>query len=167
MKLSTRVLCLFIICFLTTPAASEEVTGIDIVEYGIYSSEIIGTIYAPLTTSGKYNVVKNVKLREKTDKIPATKGTKFGLFYIIQGDFEGEEVVITEIVRFPNPGYRDPNTGKLFRKSEFSSTKKVGSKNFVAGMFAEDWDLFPGVWKVQIWYKDKKLAEKAFTVFKP
>ena len=162
-----KILTLSLFLLISISHAASGSTQIEIVEYGIYTSEIIGTVYAPLTTSGKYNLVKNVTLVKKTDKIPATRGTKFGLFYIIKGDFEGEEIKITEIVKFPNPGYRDPNTGKLFRKSEFSSMKKVGSKNFVAGMFAEDWDLFPGKWKVQLWYKKHKLAEKSFIVFKP
>jgi len=162
-----KALIMGMVLLISFPLVAAEITEIDIVEYGIYTSDIIGTIYAPLTTSGKYNLVKNINLLEKTDKIPATKGTKFGLFYVIKGDIEGEEVNITEIVRFPNPGYRDPKTGKLFRQSEFSSTKKVGSKNFVAGMFSEDWNLYPGNWRVQLWHKDQKLAEKSFTVFKP
>lgn len=161
----TLIICLILLSSL--PSVAADITDIDIVEYGIYTSEIIGTIYAPLTTSGKYNLVKNVILVEKTDKIPATKGTKFGLFYVIHGSIEGEEINIKEIVKFPNPGYRHPKTGKLFRKSEFSSIKKIGSKNFVAGVFSEDWDLFPGIWSVQLWHNGKKLAEKSFTVFKP
>lgn len=159
------IACLFLL--VASPLVATNVTKIEIVEYGIYTSEIVGTVHAPSTTSGKYNLVKNVKLVEKTTKIPATKGTKFGLFYIIHGDIEGEDVKITEVVRFPNPGYRDPKTGKRFLKSEFSSMKTIGSKNFVAGTFAEDWDLFPGTWLIQLWYKDQKLAEKAFTIFKP
>ncbi len=159
------MVCLFL--SISMPSIAADVIEIDIVEYGIYTSEIIGTIYAPLTTSGKYNLVKNVKLVQKTDKIPATKGTKFGLFYVIRGDGDDEEVNITEIVKFPNPGYRDPSTGKLFRQSEFSSIKKIGSKNFAAGMFSEDWDLYTGNWLVQLWYNNQKLAEKSFTVYKP
>jgi hypothetical protein len=162
-----KIIMLFLIVLISSPLVAVEITKIEIVEYGIYTSEIIGTIYAPLTTSGKYNLVKNVKLVEKTTNIPATKGTKFGLFYIIHGNNEGEEVKITEIIRFPNSGYRDPKTGKRFLKSEFSSMRIIGSKNFVAGTFAEDWDLFPGTWQVELWHKDQKLAEKAFTVFNP
>jgi hypothetical protein len=162
-----KALIACMIILISFPSIAEEITGIDIVEYGIYTSDIIGTIYAPLTTSGKYNLIKNINLVKKTDTIPATKGTKFGLFYVINGDFEGEEVNITEIIRFPNPGYRDPKTGKLFRQSEFSSIKKVGSKNFVAGMFSEDWDIYPGTWKVQLEHKGQILAEKSFIVFTP
>lgn len=161
----TLIMCIIFLSSL--PSTAADITDIDISEYGIYTSEIIGTIYAPLTTSGKYNLVKNIQLVEKTDKIPAAKGTKFGLFYVINGDIDGEEVNITEIVKFPNPGYRDPQTGKLFRQSEFSSIKKIGSKNFVAGVFAEDWDLYPGNWQIQLWHNNQKLAEKSFFVFKP
>jgi len=160
-----HIICLFIL--ISFPSAASDAIKIDIIEYGIYSSEIIGTIYAPLTTSGKYNVVKNVKLIKKTDKIPATKGTKFGLFYRIHGEPEGDEVYITEIVKFPSPGYRDPKTGKLFRQSEFSGIKKIGTKNFVAGVFSEDWDLFPGTWAIQLWHNNQKVAEKSFLVYKP
>lgn len=162
-----KIVVLCLILLISSPLVAVEITEIEIVEYGIYTSEIIGTIYAPLTTSGKYNLVENVKLVEKTTHIPATKGTKFGLFYIIHGNNTGDEVEITEIVRFPNPGYRDPKTGKRFRKSEFSSMKTIGSKNFVAGTFAQDWDLFPGAWMVQLWHKDQKLAEQEFTVYQP
>ena len=159
------VLCIFLLIAL--PSVAADITDIEIIEYGIYSSETIGTIYAPLTTSGKYNLVKDITLVEKTDRIPATQGTKFGLFYLINGDLEDEEVKITEIVKFPAPGYRDMKTGKIYKKSEFSSIKKIGSKNFVAGVFAEDWDLFPGTWQVQLWHNNQKLAEKSFTIFKP
>ena len=159
------IVCLFLLIPFTSIAA--DITEIDIVEYGIYTSEIIGTIDAPLTTSGKYNLVKNINLVMQTDRIPAKKGTKFGLFYIIKGDLKGEKIKITEIVKFPRKGFRDPKTGKIFRQSEFTSIKKIGSKNFVAGVFAEDWDLFPGKWLVQLWHNDEKFAEKSFMVFKP
>ena len=31
--------------------------------------------------------------------------------------------------------------------------------------FEEEWDLIPGVWKIQVWHEGKKLAEKTFTVY--
>lgn len=162
--IKSLVMCLFLL--ISTPSMAADAVEIEIVEYGIYTSEIVGTIPAPLTTSGRYNLVKNVNLVAGTDNIPASKGTKFGLFYIVHGDSPGEEVIITEIVKFPPPGYRDSTTGKIFRRSEFSSTKKIESKNFVAGVFAEDWDLFPGEWIIQLWHQNQKLAEKKFTVYK-
>jgi hypothetical protein len=105
------VLCMFLL--ISLPLVAADISDIEIIEYGIYTSETVGTIYAPLTTSGKCNLVKDITLVKKTDRMPATQGTKFGLFYLINGDLEDEEVKITEIVKFPSPDYRDMKTGKI------------------------------------------------------
>jgi hypothetical protein len=44
---------------------------------------------------------------------------------------------------------------------------KIGALCLLGYGFDNAWEIVPGVWTEQIWYQDRMLAERSFTVSKP
>jgi hypothetical protein len=44
---------------------------------------------------------------------------------------------------------------------------KIGTLCLLGYGFDNDWEIVPGVWTEQIWYQDRTLAERSFTVSEP
>jgi Domain of unknown function (DUF3859) len=47
------------------------------------------------------------------------------------------------------------------------SNLKIGAICLLGYGFDNAWEIVPGVWTEQIWYQDRMLAERTFTVSKP
>ena len=72
---------------------------------------------------------------------------------------------------------KHPKTGKLTHYYDETIRAPIGRTMqghyllvwSIAAMqkFAQESDLVPGEWKLQLWHGGKKLKEKTFTVYKP
>jgi hypothetical protein len=141
-----------------------KVEAIKIVDYGLYEREITKRVK---TEYGAADFIKNVKLVEKTEKIPAKIGTSFGLQFLVEGKPKGEAVVLKIVLLFPQPGLRNPKTDKIYHKLEGPNKCMIGETSYTGFEFEQEWNLVPGEWKIQLWYNDKMMAEKAFSIYKP
>ena len=119
----------------------------------------------PTTASGTHNVVDNIELVQRTDHIPAIRGTRFGFRFIIKGSSQGQQIKIVR--RNLVPGLRNPKTGNIFYSYEYELAKNIGEETYAGYSFDENWELIPGKWTFQIFYEGRKLAEKTFNVYKP
>jgi hypothetical protein len=143
---------------------AADIQSVEIIKYGTYKSEILRHEDAPKAAIGSKTVSRNIVYLQTTDKIAATSGISFGFDYIIHGT--GDDLVeIT--VKYLHPPMTNPKTGKVFTSQEISSTKKMGVKNSIGYRFAEEWEIVPGTWTIQLFYGDKKIAEKIFYITKP
>ena len=72
-----------------------------------------------------------------------------------------------QVTIYPPTGVVSPNAGVLHTQS-FSTRNQMGTPLLGAGYeIDEPWELVPGVWTIQIWVGDQKLAEHTFTVVTP
>jgi hypothetical protein len=113
------------------------------------------------------NIIKEVKLIKKTNEIPAEMGVRFGMRYIVRGAPIGEKVKIKNVTILPSSGLKDPRTGKVRYKNQYTSIIVIGKRSYREYLFEEEWEAVPGKWTFQLWHADQKLAEKTFTVYKP
>jgi hypothetical protein len=146
-----------------TRAEAQQVDAIEIVEWGIYRSDLQGTMPAPGTPTGTENLVANVRLQQATTTIPALVGMEFGLNFKVVGTPPGATVRLKHVVRFPSRGLRNP-AGKTFSQSEFHSTAAVGEVTYRGYSFDYEWEVEAGPWIMEIWHEGRKLAEKRFIV---
>jgi hypothetical protein len=107
------------------------------------------------------------KLKKRTTDIPAEKGLKFGITYLIKGYPIGTPVKIDFAVHYPPPGLTNPKTGKTDTQSMVSLVKKIGRLTATGYLFNQKWEMKPGKWTFQIWIDGKKMAEKVFMVYIP
>ena len=145
-------------------SAAEEV-HIYITEYGIYEA-VIEKNKATLETASGVSNLKEPKLIEQTVKIPAALGKRFGYRFIVSGDIQEKSVDI--VLRVRSPRITRPSDNKEFSVQEVLLKKiLLGQKQYVDYGLSNSWELVPGLWSMQLFYKDKLLAEKTFTVYAP
>lgn len=161
------VLMLFIIALsFTTTSFAAEVLGIEIVDYGIYTAETTKRVGEGITGKGLH-VSKSFHFTHRTTKIPATLNLRFGLSYIIKGRPAGETIELKQVILFPISGLKNPKTQKVLHMSERVFSKVIGEKYGAGYKFDEQWEAVPGIWVMQLWHEDRKLAEKTFNVYIP
>ena len=72
------------------------------------------------------------------------------------------------VLNFPPQGIRNPNTGDIMHTANIAFPNlKIGALCLLGYGFDNAWEIVPGVWTEQIWYQDRKLAERTFTVSGP
>ncbi|MFC1488342.1 DUF3859 domain-containing protein [Thermodesulfobacteriota bacterium] len=150
-----------------TISAAAEVYGIEIFDYGIYTAVVKKEIKDKNLVGGGFSKIKQIQFIERTTKIPATQNLTFGFQYLIKGRPQGGKIKIRKTTIFPSAGLKNPKTGKTGYKNEVDLTAKIGEKVCEGYRFDEEWEMVPGNWTIQLWYKDRKLAEENFNVYVP
>ena len=146
-------------------AADVEVTGIEIVNFGIYTADITASTSNPGGIG--HNTVQNTKLAARTTTIPAQVGVHFGIEYKVLGSPDGAEVVIHRVTKFPGPGLRPPGSSTPLSVSESDVRKAIGAVSYSDYSLDDTWEVVPGVWTIELWHDGRKLAEQQFTLVKP
>jgi hypothetical protein len=164
-----------------TAACAQAVEGIDITEYGIYKTETESSAAAPRTATGKIEEVSNITLVESTTTVPARVGVEFGFRYKIIGQANAGSGVqagatiagqskktlnLKNVTHIPSPGIRHPQTGNVTMTSIFSQDHRLGVELYRLYRFTDPWEVVPGLWTLEIWDGDRKLASQAFLVKK-
>lgn len=104
---------------------------------------------------------------DSTD-IDGKVGTQLGIEFRIDGAPAGEAVTLHLALTFPPQGIRNPNTGERLHSAKIAfPNMKIGALCLLGYGFDNAWEIVPGVWTEQIWYQDRMLAERSFTVSKP
>ena len=165
-RIAILLVFLFFSSVTTINAKEVKIYGIDIIECGIYTREISRAV-DDKSAAGYRVIVKNEKLVNKTDRIPATIGTRFGIFYIANGEPRGKKIRLRVDVTYPSAGLKNPKTGKISYKDKFFEIAVIGKRMLTGYGFDEAWEAVPGKWTFKLWYGEIKLAEKTFTVYKP
>jgi hypothetical protein len=163
------VLSYLLLLGLSSVAQAETawVERIDIVGKGIYQVATGELTSEKQTPTGVAASTEHVKKIEDTTTVPARSGLEFGIQYVIGGSPKGGQVPIRIVNLYPKEGLRNPQTGKVVRRSEIVRNKIIGDVIYTGYAFENAWEIVAGVWKFQLWHKNRKLAEQSFTVTRP
>lgn len=150
-------------------AQAAAVAGITITKVGTYTAQ---STSAP-AGAGQQSPTNTVGtdtdwhfVSEGAD-VPAKVGTRFGIEFRLDGTPPGERATLHMVLTFPPQGIRNPNTGeRLYNARIAFPDMKIGALCLLGYGFDNDWEIVPGVWTEQIWYQDRMLAERSFTVGK-
>jgi len=162
-----RLLALSLLLFALMPAAgarAQQVERVEIVEWGIYRTDNIGTYANPDSPSGTSYLAANIRLQQTTTVIPALVGLTLGFRYEVVGRPPGEKLTLKYVIRFPLQGLTNPDSAKTFFIMETGSLTFVGGIKFEGYTFEHDWEVETGPWTLEIWHGGRKLAEKTFMV---
>jgi hypothetical protein len=149
----------------------REPSGV-VFEYGIYNTIRKGRVGGSLGTgTGKVVNSPVLDLKEKTTRIPLTKGLFFSYRYRIN-DLLKEDAIkpVAELRRvLIHPPMTLPDgttsTGSDRIVKERTSARQVIA--FHGYGFHEDYEMVEGEWTFQIWYRDKMMVEQKFTTYRP
>jgi hypothetical protein len=142
-----------------------SVSGAEIADYGIYRRSSKGEVNAPETNVGHIHAVASVELVQRTEQIPATLDTSFGIRYRVSGNPNG--AIIQGTVNVIHPETKNPESGKTTAVDQWPFTAKLGKLKYTGWHFDHLWELVPGKWTIQLIYRGKVIAEKQFEVQKP
>ncbi len=158
-----RAVAVLLLC--AGPEAIAAEPKAKIVSFGRYDVVPTGQPEkAERTVAGEVRPVDNRKLLQQTDEIVGQLDNTFG----IEVDFEGmPKGPVNLTVRTIHPPLSNPETGKTMRISEYDWLVTHRHKVYFGFTFDHRWEIAEGVWKKQIMYNGKVLAEKDFKIVVP
>lgn len=158
-----------LLCFVfgATPSQTlaQQVSGIEIVEFGIYTADR-QTRRAGQSGIGT-TTVANVKLAVSTDRIPMQQGVQFGFQFRINGAPVDARVELRRVDLYPAPGLTPPGKSQPTRQDEERMVERIGNLSFVGYTLDAPFEMVPGSWTFQLWIGDRLMAEKSFTLAAP
>jgi len=162
---STRALVLSLLLLLPVAAEAQapKVDRIDVIEAGIYQVVVKSNLADPKVPSGTRQNLNGAKLVKATNTIPAVLGTRFGFRFKIVGEPTGGPVALKWVIRFPPPGIRNERN-QLQRSYEENIATAIGTEEYRDALFDSPSDLVPGVWTMEVWSGNQKMAQQQFTV---
>lgn len=165
MRVIALALSLLVASMAAAPAQASGGPSVKVREYGRYDTRRTGIRHkAKRTASGEVHPVARRKLVQRTEKIFGQLGRSFGIEIDMVGFPEG---AVTLTIRTVHPPLTNPRTGKTTRVSEYD-WPVTGRRNVYFGFtFDEIWEIAEGKWSIQIRYRGKLLAKKAFKVLVP
>jgi len=140
---------------------------VDITDAGLYETKIEKAEKAPGTTTETRNALARTELLRKTTRIDAKIGTHFGFRYKIVGQPNDGEANITFVTLPAAPGLKNPKTGKVSTREEYSAAVTFNETGYAGYALGEDWEIVPGTWTFELWDGQRKLASQSFEIVKP
>lgn len=117
-------------------------------------------------STGNRSVSAGIENSEITTLITARTGTVFGAEFAAVGAPQGARVPVKIVWRYPQPGLKNPNGAAARLVDEYMGVLEIGRTSHFYWEIAQAWQIVPGVWTIEIWYADRKLASQNFTVVK-
>ena len=154
----------------TVVAPAATVSGVTVTNTGTYKAQ---SVSAPsgagqLSPTGTIGTASNWHFVSKTSEVAGEVGTQFGIEFRLEGNPVGDTVTLHMVLKFPPQGIRNPNTGATMHTADITFPDlKIGALCLLGYGFDNAWEIVPGVWTEQIWYQNRMLAERTFTVSKP
>ena len=142
-------------------ADARELVGVEIVQYGLFRSEIVDR--QPDPTGVMHNVVDKVCHIATTRTVPMKIGVHFGVRYRVTGPVAGERVVLKKLIHYP-AAMAPPSPARPSSIVSSLVELRVGTTSYTEYALEQPWELAPGPWTFQFFEGDRKLAEFSFTV---
>lgn len=147
-------------------ATDLQVSAAEIVGYGIFDTSSTASGRGFTSSSIAQDNVKGVRFIEYTTDIPAELGLNFGIQYVINSSPRGDLIKVTSVIKFPQGGLQRPR-GRLYAESRDTHEVAIGRKTLHGYGFDEEWEMVPGTWIFELWYRDARLIKKTFNVYLP
>lgn len=147
-------------------AAAQNVNGANITWYGNYTPGKIQTVPDDKTPGGTKDIVTGLTPpSSSTDQITAVAPSYFGFGYVLVGSPASSLITVRHVRKIPPPGFLNQKTGQAQMVVETTVQTTIGRKDLFIGQAITEPDSLPkGQWTFQVWYGNKLLAEKSFTV---
>jgi hypothetical protein len=145
--------------------ADESKYTVEILDYGICTTKTTNSFQDPRNATKSLDTT-NIRFLKKTDKVEGKIEVEFGILYKIHGPSEPRKVPGQHIWIFPK-AMTNPKNNRTSQRAARDFSYTLEENWHSAYSFDNDWEIIPGVWRVEIWVAGQKLAEKSFTVTIP
>jgi len=145
-------LCLLLVCACAAaqtpkpkPAPPAQEIKVEVLWYGVVGGDQ-GQRQAP----------------EQTDRVPARQGAEFGVIFAVTGAPPGSKLTLRQIARYPAPGRRLPESGKLQKTDEADTECDVSEPCTTSYLIEARDEIIPGEWTLELHYRGRKVMEQKF-----
>lgn len=145
-----------------TQPALPKVTGIKVLEFGVYTSTVTSREKSPAIADGIKDRASDFKLVRKSTLVDARLGTSIGLQYVLKGSPKGAAVSIE--VAVSHPAMVNPETRESMTRSSATFERVIGEPEHALWSFDTPEGLVPGEYVIELVHEGKVLAQKAFRV---
>ncbi|MGE0425338.1 MAG: DUF3859 domain-containing protein [Reyranellaceae bacterium] len=159
-----RWLICLVAALLAGPVSAADVTALEVVDFGLYRARTIGHQDAPLAVNGQTKTIADIEFYQTTARVPARIGIRFGTRFRIVGTPPRQSVRLRSVWRIPDPGIRNPDSGRLYRQSISEFTSIIGGLHMRGFSFGSSWQIACGEWIQEVWFGGRKLLSQTFTV---
>lgn len=172
MKYPTFIPVFLCAAFLSLAAVSEAgqtdllASAAEIQGFGVFETSSSKRYKVAGNRHGAVDAVTGVRFVDFTKEIPAVLGTNFGFKYAVNTTPRGQNMRVKSVIRFPAPGLKAPG-GKVYTESVEYKDIKIGKPDLHGFGFDEPWEIVPGDWVFEVWYRDTRMIRKTFTVTSP
>jgi hypothetical protein len=148
-------------------AQNVSITGGQVTWYGVFTPKQVKLVDAPESLAGKREVITGITPPStNSDTIPVAVDTTFGYGFVLNSSPSGAPVTLKFVYLIPPPGMLDVVTKQPKTRDEVNVPIFLGQNDLFIGKPIQG-DNFPvGKWTMQVWYGDKMLLTKDFTVTK-
>ena len=149
-------------------AQTAVITGARMTWYGPFTISKGRRVTEPGGTSGQVQSTAVRPPMVNSERIPFAADAKFGFGYVINGQPANARIKLKYVIKIPPPGAVDAATGQIKQVDEGTYPDlRIGRGDlFLGESLAQFKDPPAGPWTVQLWYEDRLLLEKTFTVAK-
>ena len=163
-----KIIAVAVCVLLPVLASAQEtretfVSAAQVVSYGIFKSRYQSRQKGFTDASPAADTVEGVRFIKVTNQIPAELNLGFGIEYIVNTRPKGQPIRVTAVIKFPEGGLIQPH-GRTYKESRESMRINIGEPIFYGYGFDEEWEMVPGEWTFEVWYKKSRLVRKRFTV---
>jgi hypothetical protein len=142
--------------------APPKVTGVKVLEFGIYTSTVTSREKSPTVADGIKDRATDFKLVRKSTLVDARLGTSIGMKYVLLGAPKGASVTIEVAVR--HPAMVNPETRETMTRSSATFERVIGEPEHALWSFDTQAGLVPGEYVIELFFDGKPLAQKEFRV---
>lgn len=141
--------------------AVAQAEAVKLIDYGIYAHSTTRTEAAPNHISKQRNIVDNIQLKQKTNKILAQTGLSFGVRYrLVDPALYGK--TLTKRVVFPP--MTNPKTGETATNISDTTTISSNAEQYDGYGFDHGWEMVEGTWRFQLLDGKRVIFEQKFEV---
>lgn len=160
--LPARILAALVLLAWAGAARAGDAAQILIVDYGIYTHSVDRFEAEPKHVSGERVIVSNVVLLRQAEEVDAQLGRMIGFqFRVADPALVGKTLTIRRIV----PPLTNPKTGRTATMIERDVlVAHVNQLLLNAYRFDYDWEMAEGLWRFQVLYEGRIIAEKTIKV---
>ncbi len=157
---------LMILGAFSTAQAQIRVERVDVVQRGLYKIEKTKTIKDKAISTGQRTSATKITFSRNTSTIHVGDGVVFGLDVSIHGRPHGLSVPFRIVWRYPQPGLRNPATGKVKFRDEYIDRQRLNAKATFYWSLGAPWTQVPGEWTFEMWYGKRMLVSETFLLTK-
>jgi hypothetical protein len=159
-----RWLICIVAMLMAGPVAAADVTALPVVEAGLFRARTTGQIASPQAVDERTELLDDVVFYSLTSKVPARLGIRFGTRFRVVGTPANQTVTLRSVWRIPEPGIQKPETGTLYRRSIADTAATIGALGMRGYTFDAAWEIRCGEWIQEVWFGERKLLSRTFTV---